>query len=84
MPDCLLTMDKYDAFIACAEIEDSKTLIRNLSLLMKELPLYHKPILLKLLELLHFLQLPEHAIKNGLNIVGISIINSLNHFKYIL
>lgn len=76
MPDCLLTMAKYEAFIACIELEDDDTCIRNVSLLINDLPSSHRPTLLKLLELLHFLQSGEHGNKNGLNAIGISTIFS--------
>ncbi|GLD99360.1 hypothetical protein PINS_up008079 [Pythium insidiosum] len=68
LPEPLLTAEKYDAFVASGRLKDEEASVRNITCLVQELPPYCKYVLEKVIGVIHFLQLPEHAEKNGLDI----------------
>lgn len=67
LPDPLLTSEKYDAFVASGRLRDEEASVRNLTCLVQELPVHCKFVLEKVIGLMHFLQLPEHAELNGVD-----------------
>ena len=74
LPEPLLGYDSFDAFIACMNLESDDDKIRNLSLLVQEIPWYNKNVLIKLLSMLHEALLSKNADSNGLNAVSISLL----------
>lgn len=68
LPEPLLTSEKYDAFVASGRLRDEEASIRNIQCLVQEMPVYCKFVLEKVIGLMHFLQLPEHAELNGVDV----------------
>lgn len=64
----------YQAILACQEVEDVSHRIRNIGLLVQETAWYNKPLLIKLLLLLHKCVQPEHTATNKLNVYALSIV----------
>ncbi len=63
-PEPLLTYERFDAFLACRLIEEEVDQIRNVKLLLHDLPAFHKPSLLALMSFLN--EVSRHADKNGI------------------
>lgn len=76
LPEPLLSFDLFDAVMACQEIEDEQSKIRNLSCLFQEAPWYSKTLLLKLLPFFQSATEEKYASKNGLTLSIVSIIVS--------
>jgi hypothetical protein len=68
LPESLLTSEKYEAFVASGRLKDEEASVRNIALLVQELPVHCKYVLEKVIGVLHFLQLPEHAQHNGIDL----------------
>lgn len=74
LPEPLFGFQHYDAVLACQEVEDVPSRVRNLSILIQETNWYNKPLLVKLIRLLNQCVQPEVACKNGLNAVFLSVL----------
>ncbi|CAK4643038.1 hypothetical protein LEN26_003636 [Aphanomyces euteiches] len=72
LPEPLLTEDRIEAFLAAAKSPDDKQAVRNLRLLVNDLPWFVKPLLERLLHLLS--RALEHSAKNGLTLQSISLL----------
>ncbi|TMW56564.1 hypothetical protein Poli38472_006574 [Pythium oligandrum] len=68
LPESLLTTEKYEAFIASGRIKEEDACIRNIACLVQNLPVHCKFVLEKVIAVMHFLQLPEHSVHNGLDV----------------
>ncbi|KAG6597984.1 Oxidation resistance protein 1 [Phytophthora cinnamomi] len=68
LPDSLLTDDKYDAFVAAGQLRDEEASIRNITCLVNDLPVHCQIVLKRSINLMHFLQQPEHSELNGVDI----------------
>lgn len=68
LPDPLLTDEKYDAFVAAGQLRDEDASVRNITCLVNDLPVHCQIVLKKVMNLIHFLQQPEHAEHNGVDI----------------
>lgn len=76
LPEPLLGFNHYDAIMACREIEDEAHRSRNLSILVREIPWYSRPLTLRLLSLLRKCIEPDHSEQNSLNIVAVSLLST--------
>jgi hypothetical protein len=76
LPEPLMGFDHYAAILACSEIEDVKSRVRNLSLLLLETPWYNKSLLVMILTLLATCLLPENAAQNNLNRIAVSVLST--------
>ncbi|KAF0682851.1 Aste57867_25038 [Aphanomyces stellatus] len=77
LPEPLLTDDRLEAFVAAAasgKSSDEKQVVRNLRLLVNDLPWFVKPLLERLLHLLSRALAPEFAAKNGLTPQSIGLL----------
>lgn len=68
LPESVLTSEKYEAFVASGRLKDEEASIRNIACLVQELPVHCKFLLEKIIGVMHFLQLPEHAQHNGVDV----------------
>lgn len=76
LPEPLLGYDLYGALQSCSEIENPAHRIRNLSLLLDEVPDYNLPTLVQVTGLLHTLTRPRYANKNGLNVIAVGVFST--------
>ncbi|KAF4322780.1 hypothetical protein BBO99_00001395 [Phytophthora kernoviae] len=74
LPDSLLTDDKYDAFVAAGQLRDEVASVRNIICLVNDMPVHCQIVLKKVMNLIHFLQQPEHAEHNGVDIFTASTV----------
>ncbi|RLN57653.1 hypothetical protein BBJ29_000382 [Phytophthora kernoviae] len=74
LPDSLLTDDKYDAFVAAGQLRDEDASVRNIICLVNDMPVHCQIVLKKVMNLIHFLQQPEHAEHNGVDIFTASTV----------
>jgi hypothetical protein len=74
LPEPLLGYEHYAALLACQEIEDKQDRVRNLTILVREMPWYHRVLTLELLALLNKALQPEYAAKNGLNAIAVALL----------
>jgi hypothetical protein len=61
---------------ACQDVEQEQHRIRNISLLLQEVPWYNQPTLVRILQLFQACTLPENALINGLNVVAVSVLST--------
>ena len=76
LPEPLLGYEHYTAILACCELEDTDHRVRNLSLLVQESSWYAKPLLLRVITLLHKCVQQEYATQNNLNIIAVSVLST--------
>jgi hypothetical protein len=76
LPEPLLGYEHYDALLACCELEDEAHRARNMALLVQEASWYAKPLLVRLVGLLHKCVLPEFAAQNNLNVIAVSVLST--------
>ncbi|GMF25587.1 unnamed protein product [Phytophthora fragariaefolia] len=74
LPDPLLTDDKYDAFVAAGQLRDEEASIRNITCLVNDLPVHCQIVLKRVINLMHFLQQPEHSELNGMDVFTASTV----------
>ncbi|KAH7474524.1 TLD domain-containing protein 2 [Phytophthora ramorum] len=74
LPDSLLTDEKYDAFVAAGQLRDEDASVRNITCLVNDLPVHCQIVLKRVINLMHFLQQPEHTEQNGVDISTASTI----------
>ncbi|RMX67678.1 hypothetical protein DD238_000633 [Peronospora effusa] len=74
LPNSLLTDDKYDAFVAAGQLRDEDASVRNITCLVNDLSVHYQIVLNRVLDLMHFLQQPEHSEKNGVDIFTASTV----------
>ncbi|KAE8892781.1 hypothetical protein PF005_g3817 [Phytophthora fragariae] len=74
LPDSLLTDDKYDAFVAAGQLRDEEASVRNITCLVNDLPVHCQIVLKRLINLMHFLQQPEHSELNGVDVFTASTV----------
>lgn len=74
LPEPLLGFDLYDAIQSCLEIDNEEHQIRNMALLMEEVPVYNRPTLCQVLKLFQQLVSPENKLKNGVSEVSLDIL----------
>ena len=76
LPEPLLGYDIFDGILACQEIDDEQTKIRNIGCLIQEAPWYSKTLLLKILPFFYQAVDTTCCEKNGLTLSTVSIIAS--------
>lgn len=76
LPEPLLGYEHYSALLACCELEDEAHRARNMSLLVQEASWYAKPLLVRLVGLLHKCVQPEFAAHNNLNVIAVSVLST--------
>ena len=80
LPEPLLGYEHFAAMLDCtvnsAALYNKTEQLRNFSLLVQDAPWYCKPLLVKLLALLHKCIQPEHTVNNKLTTVAISILTT--------
>jgi hypothetical protein len=76
LPEPLLGYEHYSALLACCELEDEAHRARNMSLLVQEASWYAKPLLVRLVGLLHKCVQPEFAASNNLNVIAVSVLST--------
>ncbi|CAI5745091.1 unnamed protein product [Peronospora destructor] len=74
LPNSLLTDDKHDAFVAAGQLRDEDASVRNITCLVNDLSVHYQIVLNRVLNLMHFLQQPEHSEKNGVDIFTASTV----------
>ena len=70
LPEPLLGIDLYSAFISCQDLDEDADRVRNLSLLCQQSPSHHWPLLAMLLSMLN--QLYANKASNKLSLVALS------------
>ncbi|EEY57889.1 uncharacterized protein PITG_00476 [Phytophthora infestans T30-4] len=65
LPDAIVTDDKYDAFVAAGQLRDEDASVRNITCLVNDLPVHCQIVLKRVINLMNFLQQPEHCEQNG-------------------
>ncbi|KAG3207405.1 hypothetical protein PC128_g105 [Phytophthora cactorum] len=68
LPDAIMTDDKYDAFVAAGQLRDEDASVRNITCLVNDLPVHCQIVLKRVINLMHFLQQPEHCEHNGVDV----------------
>eukprot|EP01034_Spumella_vulgaris_P021734 gene21734-27787_t len=82
LPEPLLGYEHYDALLACQNlslqggVDEEQHRVRNFSLLVSEAPWYCKPLLLKVMGMLHKCIEPEHTATNKLNSIAVSVLST--------
>lgn len=80
LPEPLLGYEHFAAMLDCtvnsAALYNKTEQLRNFSLLVQDAPWYCKPLLVKLLSLLHRCIQPEHTVNNKLTTVAIAILTT--------
>ncbi|ETI52532.1 hypothetical protein, variant 1 [Phytophthora nicotianae P1569] len=72
LPDSIVTDDKYDAFVAAGQLRDEDASVRNITCLVNDLPVHCQIVLKRVINLMNFLQQPEHCEQNGVDVVTAS------------
>lgn len=68
LPDAIVTDDKYDAFVAAGQLRDEDASVRNITCLVNDLPVHCQIVLKRVINLMNFLQQPEHCEQNGVDV----------------
>ncbi|KAG3121479.1 hypothetical protein PI124_g185 [Phytophthora idaei] len=68
LPDAIMTDDKYGAFVAAGQLRDEDASVRNITCLVNDLPVHCQIVLKRVINLMHFLQQPEHCEHNGVDV----------------
>ncbi|KAL3671520.1 hypothetical protein V7S43_003440 [Phytophthora oleae] len=74
LPDSLVTDDKYDAFVSAGQLRDEDASVRNITCLVNDLPVHCQIILKRVMNLMNFLQQPEHSEQNGVDVFTASTV----------
>jgi hypothetical protein len=65
LPEPVFTYSRFDAFVSCRLIDSVPDQIRNVRLLLNDLPVSHKPTLAAIVRFLKEAAAPEHSERNG-------------------
>jgi hypothetical protein len=68
----LFTYSRFDAFISCRLIDSVSDRIRNVRLLLNDLPSSHKATLASIVKFLKLVSSPEHAANNGCTVSSLA------------
>jgi hypothetical protein len=75
LPEPLFGYTHYSAFLACQEVESERERVKNLSLLLRQIPWQSKPLVVQLVRLfVHKCLSPENTKTNGLNRIAVALL----------
>lgn len=76
IPEPLLTEERWEAFVSCGKLTDPDQRLRNLKLLLNDLPWSHKPILDRLIHLCGRALEPEFSKRSGIDVHTLAMLLS--------